>query len=103
MAVSSFSFNVYFDCQFVYKALNDSMHSILIISRINRSHSVYEIYFTDRKRDGIPNVIIPCDNITLLRVIIDKSLTFKKHIGNLVRKAQYKLHALPGIRKFPTV
>ena len=35
------------------------------------------------------------DNLTLLGVVIDKSLTFsfKKHIANLVHKSQYKLHA----------
>ena len=33
-------------------------------------------------------------------LINDKNLTFKKHVGNLVRKAQYKLHALRRIRKF---
>ena len=32
--------------------------------------------------------------------MIDKNLTFKKHIDNLVRKAQYKLYALRHIRKF---
>ena len=32
------------------------------------------------------------DDVTLLGVMIDKNLTFKKHVGNLVRKAQYKLH-----------
>ena len=35
--------------------------------------------------------------------MIDKNLTFKKHIDNLVRQAQYKLHALQSIRKFLTV
>ena len=35
--------------------------------------------------------------------MIDKNLTFKKHIDNLVRKAQYKLHALQLIRKFLTI
>ena len=39
-------------------------------------------------------------NVTLLGAIIDKTLNFKKHIGDLVRKPQYKLHALPRIRKF---
>ena len=34
------------------------------------------------------------DDITLLGVMIDKNLTFKKHIDNLVCKAQYKLHSL---------
>ena len=40
--------------------------------------------------------------ITLLDVIIDKSFTFKKHIENLVRKDEYKLHALRRIRTFLT-
>ena len=35
-----------------------------------------------------------------LGVMIEKNLTFKKHIDKLVRKAQYKLHALRCIRKF---
>ena len=35
--------------------------------------------------------------------MINKNLTFKKHIDNLVRKAQYKVHALRRIRKFLTV
>ena len=40
--------------------------------------------------------------ITLLDVIIDKSCTFKKHFENLVRKDEYKLHALRRIRAFLT-
>ena len=40
------------------------------------------------------------DDVTLLGVMIDKNLTFKKHIGNLVRKAQYKLHALRALENF---
>ena len=43
------------------------------------------------------------DDVTLLGVMIDKNLTFKKHIDNLVCKAQYKLHALRRIRKFLTI
>ena len=35
--------------------------------------------------------------------MIDKNLTFKTHVHNLVRKAQYKLHALRCIRKFLTI
>ena len=42
-------------------------------------------------------------DVTLLSVMIDKDLTFKKHIENLVRKAQYKLHALLRITKFLTI
>ena len=40
------------------------------------------------------------DDVTFLGVMTDKNLTFKKHIDNLVHKAQYKLHALRRIRKF---
>ena len=43
------------------------------------------------------------DDVTLLGVMIDMNLSFKKHIDNLVRKAQYKLHALRRIRKFLTI
>ena len=43
------------------------------------------------------------DDVTLLGALIDKNLTFKKHVGNLVCKAQYKLHALRRIRKFLTI
>ena len=43
------------------------------------------------------------DDILLLGITIDKKLTFKQHIENLCRKAQYKLHALRCIRKFLTV
>ena len=35
--------------------------------------------------------------------MIDKNLTFKKHIDNLVPKAQYKLHPLQRIRRFLTI
>ena len=40
---------------------------------------------------------------TLLGVMTDKNLTVKKHIDNLVRIAQYKLHALRRIRNFLTI
>ena len=43
------------------------------------------------------------DDVTLLGVMIDKNLTFKKHVDSLVCKAQYKLHALRRIRKFLTI
>ena len=36
----------------------------------------------------------------MLGIRIDKKLTFKQHVENLCRKAQYKLHALRLIRKF---
>ena len=39
------------------------------------------------------------DDVTLLDLIIDKSLTFKKRVDDLVCKAMYKLHALRCIRK----
>ena len=40
------------------------------------------------------------DDATLFVIMIDKNLTFQKHIYNLVRKTQYKLHALRCIREF---
>ena len=43
------------------------------------------------------------DDVTLLSVMIDKNLTFKKHVDNLVRKAQYRLHTLRRIRKSLTI
>ena len=46
----------------------------------------------------ILKINLPCDDVTLLVVIIDKNLTFKNHIDNLVRKAQYILHALRRIK-----
>ena len=53
-----------FDRKCVYVGLYNSTHSILIISRINRSHYKNKRKFTDKKRDGIPCFIIfpwfPC-------------------------------------------
>ena len=43
------------------------------------------------------------DDVLLLGITIDKKLTFKHHVENLCRKAQYKLHALRCIRKFLTI
>ena len=43
------------------------------------------------------------NDITLLGIMIDKNLTFKKHTDKLVRKTQYKLHALQRIRKILTI
>ena len=45
----------------------------------------------------------PSDDVTLLGVIIEKNLTFEKHIDNLAHKAQYQFHALRRIRKFLTI
>ena len=39
----------------------------------------------------------------LLGITIDNKLIFKKHIENLCRTAQYKLHALTRIRKYLTL
>ena len=41
--------------------------------------------------------------IELLGIVIDNQLKFNKHIENLCKKASFKLHALPRIRKFLTV
>ena len=42
----------------------------------------------------------PSNEVTLFGVIIDKSLTFKKHIDNLIHKAKYKLNILRRIGNF---
>ena len=39
------------------------------------------------------------NEVIFLGITIDKELVFKKHIENLCRTAQYKLHALTRIRK----
>ena len=49
------------------------------------------------------NCVRSSDDVTLLGIMIDKNLTFKKHIANLVREAQYKLQALRRIRTFLTI
>ena len=52
----------------------------------------------------INNVQIKNSNkVTLLGIIIDKNLTFKKHISELCRRASHKLHTLRRIRKYLTV
>ena len=43
------------------------------------------------------------DDVALLGVMIDKNLSFKKHVDNLIRKVQNKLHALRRIRTFLTI
>ena len=43
------------------------------------------------------------DDVFLLGTTIDKELTFKQHIENLCRKAEYKLHVLRCLRKFLTI
>ena len=40
------------------------------------------------------------DEVELLGITIDKALSFKRHIKNLCRTAQCKLHALRQIRKY---
>ena len=44
-----------------------------------------------------------CNNWEEFNFYKKHNLTFKKYIDNLVRKAQYKLHALRRIRKFLTI
>ena len=43
------------------------------------------------------------NQVELLGITIDKALNFKKHIENLCRTTQYKLHALRRIRKYLTI
>ena len=59
----------------------------------DKSHHKYELKINYIK-------IEPSDGDLLLGITIDKKLTFKQHVENLCRKAQYKRHALRRIRKF---
>ena len=43
------------------------------------------------------------DDVLLLGIRINKKLTFKQHIENICRKAQYKFHAWRRIRRFLTI
>ena len=46
---------------------------------------------------------INSNEVILLSITIDNKLVFKKHIENLCRTAQYKLHAFTRIRKYFTL
>ena len=48
-------------------------------------------------------VIPSTSEVTLLGIMIDNELKFKKHINELCRKASYKLHALQSVRKYLSV
>ena len=62
----------------------------------DRSHHKHELKINSIKVEA-------SDDVLLLGITIDKKLTFKQHVENLCRKAQYKLHALRRIRKFLTI
>ena len=42
-------------------------------------------------------------NVVLLVLTIDNRLTFKDHVDMLCSTANYKLHALRSVRKYPTL
>ena len=57
-----------------------------------------------RKRMAINFITVKESNeVILLDITIDNKLLFKKHIENLCRTAQYKLHALTRTRKYLTL
>ena len=57
-----------------------------------------------RQRMVINSITVKESNeVTLLGKTTDNKLVFKKHIENLSRTAQYKLHALTRIRKYLTL
>ena len=57
-----------------------------------------------RQRMVINSITVKENNETiLLGITIDNKLAFKKHIENICRTAQYKLHALTRIRKYFTL
>ena len=54
-----------------------------------------------RQRMVINSITVKESNeVILLGITIGNKLVFKKHIENLCRRAQYKLHALTHIRKY---
>ena len=58
-----------------------------------------------RRQPMVINSIVATENneVILLSITIENKLIFKKHIENLYRTAQYKLHALTRIRKYLTL
>ena len=57
-----------------------------------------------RQRMVINSITVKESNeVILLGITTDNKLVFKKHIENLCRTAQYKLHALTRIRKYLTL
>ena len=57
-----------------------------------------------RQRMVIISISVKENNeIIILGITIDNKLVFQKHIENLCRTAQYKLHALTRIRKHLTL
>ena len=57
----------------------------------DKSHHKHELKINSIKVEA-------SDDVLLLGSTIDKKLTFKQHVQNPCRKAQYKLHALRHIR-----
>ena len=62
----------------------------------DRSHHKHELKINSIKVEA-------SDDVLLLGITIDKKLTFKQHVENLFRKAQYKLHTLRRIRRFLSI
>ena len=62
----------------------------------DKSHHKHELKINSIKVEA-------SDDVLLLGITIDKKLTFKQHVENLCRKAQYKLHPLRRIRRFLTI
>ena len=58
----------------------------------------------NHRRQQLNSITVKESNkVILLGITIDNKLVFKKHIENLCRTAQYKLHALTRIRKYLTL
>ena len=58
-----------------------------------------------RRQPMVINSVVAKENneVILLGITIENKLIFKKHIENLYRTAQYKIHALTRIRKYLTL
>ena len=75
------------------------------INSLKANPGKFQLMILEKKKrlkysQRVKESIKECDEVELLGITIDKALNFKKHIENLCRTAQYKLHALRRTRKY---
>ena len=63
----------------------------------------FQFMLLNRKNYRRQRMAINSNEVILLGITIDNKLVFKKHMENLCRTAQYKLHAFTRIRKYFTL
>lgn len=70
---------------------NPGKFQFMILVKKNRSKQILKVSLTEIKEK---------EDVLLLGITIDNEVSFKKHIGNLCRTAQYKLQALISRRQY---